>query len=181
MTSTKSSTETTTMTTTTTPSESFGQRLRRLRKNKGLTQEELAFKVEVSVMTIRRWEWGNSTPQIEEVRKLAEALGVPQAELLEASPLPPNRWVLQLKVAHEFKKEVFDLTGNVPCEFSITTTPLGGMVTLSGAWQEWTDDELFKHVMKRLKQARKSVINSGIDMGVVKPNNKSGGKSCGTI
>ena len=155
--------------------------MRRLRKNKGLTQAELAKATKLDRKTIQRYELDKRQPKVEEVRKLAEALGVPQSELLEGSPPSLNRWVLQFKVAHEFKKEVFDLTGNVPCEFSITTTPLGGMVTLSGAWQEWTDDELFKHVMKRLKQARKSVINSGIDMGVVKPNNKSGGKSCGTI
>lgn len=171
MTSTKSSTETTTMTTTTTPSETFGQRLRRLRKNKGLTQEELAFKVEVSVMTIRRWEWGNSTPQIEEVRKLAEALGVPQSELLEASPLPPNRWVLTIRIVDGFKEEVIDLSKTIPTVSCINTTPTGGFLTLGGSYELWTDDSNFKRFIADIKKYRNTVIQNGIALGGIKGSN----------
>lgn len=171
MTSTKSSTETTTMTTTTTPSESFGQRLRRLRKNKGLTQEELAFKVEISLMTLRRWENGNSTPRTEEVRKLAEALGVPQAELLETSPLPPNRWVLTVRIVDGFNEEVIDLSKAIPTVSCINTTPTGGFLTLGGSYELWTDDSNFKRFIADIKKYRNTVIQNGIALGGIKRSN----------
>lgn len=60
----------------------FAQRLRALRKKAGLTQEELAGLVDVSIMTFRRWEWGESSPRMEEIQRLAAALHVTEAELL---------------------------------------------------------------------------------------------------
>ena len=45
--------------------ETFSQRLKRLRKIARLTQEELAEKIKVSIMTVRR---------MEEIQKLCEVL-----------------------------------------------------------------------------------------------------------
>lgn len=168
MTLTKSSTETTTMTTTTTPSESFGQRLRRLRKNKGLTQAELAELIGVYERRIRRWEINEGIPRIEEVRKLAEALGVPQAELLEASPLPPNRWVLTVRIVDGFKEEVIDLSKAIPTVSCINTTPTGGFLTLGGSYELWTDDSNFKRFIADIKKYRNTVIQNGIALGGIK-------------
>ena len=36
--------------------ETLGQRIARLRKEKGLTQEELAVKVDVSAQAVSKWE-----------------------------------------------------------------------------------------------------------------------------
>ncbi|MBR1417493.1 MAG: helix-turn-helix transcriptional regulator [Synergistaceae bacterium] len=52
------------------------------RKECGLTQEELAAKINVSVMSIRRWEWGENCPRSDELQRLAEALGTTSAYLL---------------------------------------------------------------------------------------------------
>ena len=56
--------------------------IRTLRKRRGLTQEQLAEQLGISVMTVRRWEWGQRTPRAEELQKLAEALGTTTDYLL---------------------------------------------------------------------------------------------------
>ena len=61
------------------------QRLKTQRKECGLTQEELAAKINVSVMSVRRLEWGKNCPRSDELQKLAEALGTTCAYLLGES------------------------------------------------------------------------------------------------
>lgn len=54
---------------------SFGKKVRELREIKGLTQEELANKIGVSLKTISRYESGESKPRYRKVYdKLAEVL-----------------------------------------------------------------------------------------------------------
>ena len=60
----------------------FAQRLREIRKRIGITQEELANKINVSSKTLQRWEWGERQPRMEELKKLCEALHVTEAELM---------------------------------------------------------------------------------------------------
>ena len=55
---------------------SFESKLRKLRENKNLTQEELAKLVGVSLKTISRYEMGESKPRYRKIYdKLAEVLG----------------------------------------------------------------------------------------------------------
>ena len=74
--------------------------IRTLRKRRGLTQEQLAEYLGVSVMTVRRWEWGERMPDVDAIRKISQVLEVPISELLtettkESSPEPKaNRNVL---------------------------------------------------------------------------------------
>lgn len=56
---------------------SVGENIKALRKNKGLSQKQLADEVELSEITIRRYEKGINDPTTEVVNKIAEALGVP--------------------------------------------------------------------------------------------------------
>ena len=48
-------------------------------------------------MTIRRWEWGQRVPRLEEIKKLAEVLQVSESELLNG-PVTKN-WELNLVVS----------------------------------------------------------------------------------
>jgi serine-type D-Ala-D-Ala carboxypeptidase/endopeptidase len=59
-----------------------GARLRRRRRRRGLTMEELGKTAEVSLETIWRLEKGRTSARITTVRKLAEALGVDVVDLL---------------------------------------------------------------------------------------------------
>jgi transcriptional regulator with XRE-family HTH domain len=54
----------------------LGERIRELRKARGLTQEQLAELVEVEQKHVSRLELGKSYPTIERLEKIAEALNV---------------------------------------------------------------------------------------------------------
>jgi len=56
--------------------EKFAKKLANLRKEKGLTQQELGDKAGVSAKTISKWEMGQSLPDITYIDSLAKALGV---------------------------------------------------------------------------------------------------------
>ena len=62
--------------------ETFGQRFARLRKEKKLTQEDIALKVHVSAQAVSKWENDISLPDITLLIELSEILGVTVDELL---------------------------------------------------------------------------------------------------
>lgn len=68
--------------------QEFAQRLRQYRKNKGMTQQELADQLGVSNKTVSRWESG-SYPDVTTLVALARVLGVTVDELLD--PKAPVR------------------------------------------------------------------------------------------
>ena len=51
----------------------LNQTIKRLRKDKKITQEQLAELTGVSLKTVQRWENGERSPRIDEVNRLAEA------------------------------------------------------------------------------------------------------------
>ena len=147
--------------------QSFGQRLKAIRQSKGVTQEKLADLLDISVMTIRRWEWGARTPRVEEVKRIAEALHVSEQELLSDSPMASG-WVLIVKIAHDFSEEVIDMSKPIPRKASITTTPEGGFLCLGGDYSLWTDDNSFKKFIADIRKLRGTVIQNGIALGALK-------------
>lgn len=56
--------------------ETFGQRLQRLRKEKGLTQEDIANVISITPQSVSKWENDLSTPDIATLPTLANFLGV---------------------------------------------------------------------------------------------------------
>ncbi len=67
--------------------ETMGKRISDLRKQKGMTQEQLAQKVGVTAQAVSKWENDLSCPDISILPQLAEALGVTTDELLGRAPL----------------------------------------------------------------------------------------------
>lgn len=61
---------------------SFGTRLQRLRKDRGLTQAALADQLGVSKPTVWAWEQGKARPVESRMEALAQALDVPAEDLL---------------------------------------------------------------------------------------------------
>jgi len=61
----------------------FGAFISELRKEKGITQKELAEKLCISDKAISKWETGNSIPDVSLLVPLAEILGISTTELLE--------------------------------------------------------------------------------------------------
>ena len=60
----------------------FARRLAALRKEKGLTQQQLADRIQTHVQQLKRYEAGSSQPTLDAIRKLAIALGVTSDQLL---------------------------------------------------------------------------------------------------
>lgn len=61
----------------------LGLKIQELRKQKGMTQEDLAEKTGLSVRTIQRIESGEVDPRSYTLNQIAEALGVDLAELIK--------------------------------------------------------------------------------------------------
>jgi len=62
--------------------ETFGQRFIRLRKNKGLTQDDIANKVNISPQAVSKWENDISLPDITVLPLLADIFNITIDELL---------------------------------------------------------------------------------------------------
>jgi transcriptional regulator with XRE-family HTH domain len=66
--------------------EVFATNLRRLRHEKGLSQDDLAYEAEVSRSYLSQLEKGVFYASLKIIDRLAKALGVEPAELLKAPP-----------------------------------------------------------------------------------------------
>lgn len=64
--------------------QSFGEMVRTLRSEKGMTQLELAQRMGVTDKAVSKWERDLSIPDVASLPKLAEELGVSVDELLQA-------------------------------------------------------------------------------------------------
>ncbi|SHG64292.1 transcriptional regulator, XRE family [Bradyrhizobium erythrophlei] len=60
-----------------------GKNVRRLRLQKGMTQEELAFEAEIDLTYVGGIERGRRNPSLMVLVRIAKALGVPPPKLLE--------------------------------------------------------------------------------------------------
>ena len=65
----------------------FNEKLQELRKNKGLTQEELAEILFVSRTAISKWESGRGYPNIESLKAIAKLFSITVDELLSGEEL----------------------------------------------------------------------------------------------
>ena len=67
------------------------ERLREWRLKRGLTQEELARKADVPIISVSHFETGHRFPNAESLRRLADALGVSTDYLLGRVKTPTGR------------------------------------------------------------------------------------------
>lgn len=71
--------------------ENIGALIAQIRKEKGLTQKELAEKLHISDKTVSKWETGRGAPDISSLESLSETLGISVSELLAGKRLPPEQ------------------------------------------------------------------------------------------
>ena len=114
-------------------SEHFGERLRKLIKKQGLTQQDLADALDISRNTVWRWINDKATPESYILQNLATVLHVSIDDLLNDSP-PDNsgRWVLSITVRQELKEEVIDLAKPIPEISTVVTANTGAYIALGG-------------------------------------------------
>lgn len=60
----------------------FGEEVRKTRKERGLSQEELAGAIEMDLTSINEIEQGHRSPKLITIYKIAKALKVPAKDLL---------------------------------------------------------------------------------------------------
>ena len=152
--------------------DNFGNRLRRLRKKARLTQPELADLVGVHETTIRRWENNNDRPMPDSFSRLAKALGVSEADLLNDTPEKSGDWVLSITVRQELKEEVIDLSKPIPEICTIVTANTGAYIALGGSYDLWTSNDGFASIVKQLKKMRDGVIQQGKSNGSIPDDSK---------
>lgn len=68
-----------------------GKFIAALRREKGLTQQELAERLYVTAKTVSRWENGNYMPPIDTLPALSEILGATIVEIIAGERLPEEK------------------------------------------------------------------------------------------
>ena len=67
----------------------IGDKIKELRKKAGISQQELADRLETTPQNLSQYETGKRQPKIETIQKMANALGVDVWELYDDYELPP--------------------------------------------------------------------------------------------
>lgn len=84
--------------------ETFGQRLARLRKAAGYTQEEFAEEVRISRRALAYYEVQTEHPPAHCLPAIAAVLGVTTDQLLGVDPIPKRRPPLNRRLLEKLKK-----------------------------------------------------------------------------
>lgn len=104
--------------------ETFGSRLARLRKEKGLTQVELAEKMGIIQVLISDYERDKLRPYYDTVINFSKALGVTTDELLGVTPNKKNGNLPSLKIAKRMKK----VEGLPPAQQKVILQTIDGFI-----------------------------------------------------
>jgi transcriptional regulator with XRE-family HTH domain len=85
----------------------FNNKLYNLRKQRGLSQEEMANRLNVSRQTVSKWEIGDSTPDMEKLAAISELFDVSLDELvLDKKPAQNKETSGKLEIVTEIKQKV---------------------------------------------------------------------------
>ena len=88
----------------------IGKRIAHLRKEKGLTQEELAQHMGISPQAVSKWENDQTCPDISALPKLARLFGVTVDELLEGKEALPAVRMLPPEERKDIKDMLLRIT-----------------------------------------------------------------------
>ena len=149
--------------------DNFGERLKKLRKKAGLTQTQLAETVGVSLLTCFRWEKNERAPRLEDIKALAQALNVPESDLLNDPPPNSGEWVITLKVNNKLEKEEINLIGNVQPVTAIQATPDGCSITIQAGWGRLETKKDLEQLFNRiLDETYPAIRSNGVALGGIK-------------
>lgn len=89
----------------------FNNKLYELRKQKGLSQEELAGRLNVSRQTISKWEVGDSTPDLEKLVAISDLFDISLDELVhnkapEPQHIPAPTQTAGAEIYHDIKEHI---------------------------------------------------------------------------
>ncbi len=145
---------------------SFGERLKQLRKSKGLNQSQLAEILGVHEITVRRWELEQREPRLEDIKALAKALGISEAELLNDTH-DNNSWTINIRCVAEFKDEVINLKKNVSPVTDIAAGPAGCTFTITAPWEKLKSVDGLKELCDLIIGSYPVIESNGIFVGAL--------------
>ena len=93
-----------------------GKNIVKIRRQRGITQEELAQALSVNTTTLSRWENGHFEPKASMLRGICEVLGCTESELLNGQS--PDEWELRVLV-NKKGVETVDMTASKSNPFMI--------------------------------------------------------------
>lgn len=89
----------------------LGERLLELRKKKGLSQEEMAEKINVSRQTISKWETGLSTPEFDKIEPLSKLFEISVDELVTGKKIENEK--KEENITEHSTKSILLLIGSI--------------------------------------------------------------------
>ena len=119
----------------------FNEKLQELRKNKGLTQEELAEALYVSRTAISKWESGRGYPNIDSLKEISKFFSVTIDELLSGEKL--------LSIAEKENKALFgivDLFSFMLIVLPLYPNPINGYIYSVNLFS-YTDTAFFNIIL----------------------------------
>ena len=138
-----------------------GRNIAELRKQKGMTQEELAHLLSITTVTLSRWENGHFEPKASVIKKLCEVLGCTESELLNG-PSDGNVKITLVYDWGKMKEGRIDMNGN---EFELILGS-NGQIGLKGAGM-LTSAEAIDEFLSRVKEQLTIALDAQIKRGVV--------------
>ena len=104
----------------------LGERIRELRKAGGLSQEQLAVKLDVTRQTISKWELDSTVPELEKLVSLGELFGVSMDQLIKGEA-SENRGPAEIDIGALARQNryhrlavIFLIIGAVSCQLALT-------------------------------------------------------------
>lgn len=85
----------------------FHDKLYQLRKQKGLSQEELANRLNVSRQTVSKWELGDSTPDMEKLAAISNLFAISLDELvMDKIAMEAGKGAAKSEIINELQQKV---------------------------------------------------------------------------
>lgn len=91
----------------------IGQAIKKLRVERGMSQEQLADSIGMSVNAVSTWENGKNIPPKSNIEKLCRAFGIPVSYMLmaaiEEQDIPEEKRVLYRALLEPLRNELLDV------------------------------------------------------------------------
>lgn len=88
---------------------SISEKIQQLRKSRGLSQEQLAEKLDISRQAVSKWESGTSTPDIEKIVLMSELFEVSTDYLIKGEETSKSNETVQQSVHLQSKLYIIDI------------------------------------------------------------------------
>ena len=122
----------------------LGENIARLRKEKGMTQEDLARELNISYQAVSKWENGVSSPDISNIKLLAQFFGVSIDMLFGLELLPQREAETPAPPAKDETEEIAQPIEASPCRSASCDD--------DDSFLPWDDDNTLRAVLFRGRQ-----------------------------